>query len=129
MKNIHESALAWLHKQLKSKEMGLFRALHKVNATEEEIENLEKTIDVIRYLIDRVTVDGWMDPEIELPGDSEKDVLVICSGTAGSVRLEDAYELAWYEPKEDEWILEAYPGGNDIHVSWWAFLPDPPEKK
>ena len=51
---IHEAALAWLHKQLKSKEMGLYRALHKVNATETEIKNLEDTIDVIRYLIGMV---------------------------------------------------------------------------
>ena len=54
MKNVHESALAWLHKQLKAKEMGLYRALHKVNATETEIKNLEDTIDVIRYLIGMV---------------------------------------------------------------------------
>jgi hypothetical protein len=48
---IHEAALAWLNKQLKSKEMGLFRALHKVNASEQEIENLENAIEVIDYLI------------------------------------------------------------------------------
>lgn len=124
-----ERALAWLNKQLKAKEIGLYRALHKVNASEQEIANLEDTIDVIRYLIDLATVDGWIDPVMDLPGDSEKAVLVICSGTAGSVRFEDAYELAWYDPKEDEWVLEAYPGEADIHVSWWAFLPDPPEKK
>lgn len=126
---VHEAALAWLNKQLKSKEMGLYRAIHKVNATEQEKKNLEDAIEVIRYLIDLVTGDGWIDPKTELPADPDKVVLVICSGTAGSVRLEDAYELAWYDPKEDEWILEAYPGENDIRVSWWAFLPDPPEKK
>lgn len=126
---MNEKVLAWLNKQLKSKEMGLYRSLHKVNATETELKNLEDTIDVIRHLIDLVTVDGWMDPEIELPGNPDRAVLVICSGTAGSVRFEDAYELAWYDPKEDGWVLEAYPGEPDIHVSWWAFLPDPPEKK
>ena len=93
----HESALAWLEKQLKSKEMGLFRALHKVNATEEEIENLENAIEVIRYLIDLVE--------------------------------EDANDLVWYDTKKGRWVVGAYPEETDIHVSWWAFLPDPPEKK
>jgi DNA transposition AAA+ family ATPase len=53
---VNESALAWLQKQLKSKEMGLYRAIHKVNATEQEKKNLEDAIEVIRYLIDLVTV-------------------------------------------------------------------------
>lgn len=69
----------------------------------------------------------WMDPETELPTDPDKVVLVICSGTAGNVRLEDAYELAWYDPVEGEWILEAYPGEADIRVSWWRDLPEMPE--
>ena len=50
-RDVHEAALAWLHKQLKSKDMGLYRALHKVNASEQEIANLEDEIDVIDYLI------------------------------------------------------------------------------
>ena len=51
---VHELALAWLNKQLNSKNMGLYRALHKVNASEKEIENLEDAIEVIEYLI-RIT--------------------------------------------------------------------------
>ena len=69
----------------------------------------------------------WIDAGIELPADTENAVLVICSGTAGSVRLEDAYELAWYYPREDKWILEAYTGEADIRVSWWRYLPEAPE--
>ena len=49
-----EAALEWLTKQLKSKDMALFRALHKVNASEEEIANLEDAIEIIEYLI-RIT--------------------------------------------------------------------------
>jgi hypothetical protein len=49
-----QAALEWLHKQLKSKDMALFRALHKVNASEEEIANLEDAIEIIEYLI-RIT--------------------------------------------------------------------------
>jgi DNA transposition AAA+ family ATPase len=51
---VHESALAWLHKQLKSKDMGLYRALHKVNASEQEIENLEDAIEIIEYIIKKL---------------------------------------------------------------------------
>lgn len=70
----------------------------------------------------------WIDTDIEVPADPETAVLVICSGTSGRVRFEDAYELAWYDHAEEEWILEAYPGSCDIVVKWWAFLPEPPEE-
>lgn len=51
---LHEAALAWLHKQLKSKNIALYRALHKVNASEQEKKNLEDAIEIIEYLI-RIT--------------------------------------------------------------------------
>lgn len=51
MKNVQKAAFEWLNKQLKAKDMGLFRALHKVNASEKEIENLEDAIEIIEYLI------------------------------------------------------------------------------
>lgn len=61
---LHESALAWLHKQLKSKDMGLYRALHKVKATEEEIANLEDAIEIIEYIIKKLEEDiPWMHGE------------------------------------------------------------------
>ena len=49
-----EAALEWLNKQLKAKDMGLYRALHKVNATEEEIKNLEDAIEIIEYIIKKM---------------------------------------------------------------------------
>lgn len=51
---MNERALAWLRKQLKAKDMGLYRALHKVKATEEEIENLEDAIEIIEYIIKKL---------------------------------------------------------------------------
>ena len=47
---MNERALAWLRKQLKSKDMALFCALHKPNASEKEIENLEDAIEIIEYI-------------------------------------------------------------------------------
>ena len=59
-----EAALEWLRKQLKSKDMGLYRALHKVNATEEEIKNLEDAIEIIEYIIKKLEEDiPWMHGE------------------------------------------------------------------
>lgn len=49
-----EVALTWLNKQLQAKNMGLYRALHKVNATEEEIKNLEDAIEIIDYIISKL---------------------------------------------------------------------------
>lgn len=61
---LHEAALAWLEKQLKAKDMGLYRALHKVNATEEEIKNLEDAIEIIEYIIKKLEEDiPWMHGE------------------------------------------------------------------
>lgn len=54
MNIVKDKALAWLNKQLKSKDMALFRAIHKNNASEKEIENLEDAIEIIEYLI-RIT--------------------------------------------------------------------------
>ena len=51
---MNEKALNWLYKQLQSKNMGLYRALHKVNATEEEIKNLEDAIEILDYIIERL---------------------------------------------------------------------------
>lgn len=61
---MNERALAWLNKQLKAKDMGLYRALHKVNATEEEIKNLEDAIEIIEYIIKKLEEDiPWMHGE------------------------------------------------------------------
>lgn len=54
MTNVHESALAWLNKQLRSKDIALFRALNKQKPCEEEIGNIENAIEIIEYLI-RIT--------------------------------------------------------------------------
>ena len=55
---VHEAALAWLHKQLRKKNIALHIATHKAKPSEKEIEDIEDAIDVIRYLIDLVTVGG-----------------------------------------------------------------------
>lgn len=48
---VHESALAWLHKQSQSKDIALYRAMQKLNRSEKEIKDIEEAIEIIDYLI------------------------------------------------------------------------------
>lgn len=41
---VHESALAWLHKQSQSKDIALYRAMQKLNRSEKEIKDIEEAI-------------------------------------------------------------------------------------
>ena len=49
-----ESALAWLHKQLKQKNTAMYNALRKPNASDEEVKNIYAAIEIIEYLIKKV---------------------------------------------------------------------------
>lgn len=53
-------------------------------------------------------------------------VMATCMPTS-HVRLEDAYELAEYDKKEG-WILEAWPMCDNVMVSYWAPVPEPPSR-
>lgn len=46
-----ETALAWLHKQSRSKDIALYRAMQKLNRSEKEIKDIEDAIEIIDYLI------------------------------------------------------------------------------
>ena len=49
-----EAALAWLNKQYKQKTIALFRATHKPNRNDKEIDDILEALDVIEYLIEKV---------------------------------------------------------------------------
>lgn len=49
-----ESALAWLRKQSHKKNIAMYNALRRPNASEEEIKNIEDAIEIIEYLIEKV---------------------------------------------------------------------------
>lgn len=67
---MNERALAWLNKQLKSKDMALFRAIHKTNASEKEIEGLENSIEILNYLI------GMLEEPAEDQGESLEEIFM-----------------------------------------------------
>lgn len=50
----HEAAVAWLKKQARSKDIALYRAIHKPNCSEAEKVDIEDAIEAIDYLLEYV---------------------------------------------------------------------------
>lgn len=48
---VHESAIEWLKKQSRNKDIALYKALHKPNCSEKEKKDIEDAIEVIDYLL------------------------------------------------------------------------------
>lgn len=67
----------------------------------------------------------WINVKERLP-DTDECVLVIASGKYKNIELVDAYELANYF-SGCGWCLDAYPDMEDLSITWWMYLPDPPK--
>lgn len=67
----------------------------------------------------------WISVKNRLP-DNDDFVLVIVSGKAGNITLDNAIELAQFSMDEG-WILEMLPEWEDPNVTYWTPLPEPPE--
>lgn len=72
-------------------------------------------------------VSGWISVKDRLPDDSDKIVLVIANGKFGNITLDEAFELACYY-KDDGWVLESYPDMENVRVTHWMPLPEPPKE-
>lgn len=72
-------------------------------------------------------MDKWISVKEQLPNDGVP-VLVIVNGRYKNIEFKGAYELAAYSEPDKDWILDAYPGAEDITVTHWIPLPDPPEE-
>lgn len=68
----------------------------------------------------------WISVKDRLP-DNDDFVLAIVSGKTGSIKLDNAYELAQFSMDEG-WILEMWPEWEDPKVSHWMPLPEPPKE-
>ena len=69
----------------------------------------------------------WIRCTDALPDDPCELVLVIANGWAGDFTpLVNSPQLAVYSPG-DGWMLEEYPDAEDIEISCWARIPQPPE--
>lgn len=76
---------------------------------------------------DVATVHRWIPVAERLPGNDDF-VLVIVSGKAGNITLDNAAELASFSMDEG-WILEMWPEWEDPKVTYWMPLPEPPKEE
>ena len=53
-----DAAIEWLNRQLKAKDIAMYRALHKPNAPESEIAAIEDAIEIIEYIIQKLKGEG-----------------------------------------------------------------------
>ena len=74
--------------------------------------------------VDAVPV-RWIPVTERLP-DNDDFVLVVASGQAENIRLDNAFELGQFSMSEG-WILEMWPEWEDPKVTHWMPLPEPPE--
>ena len=72
-------------------------------------------------------VSGWISVKDRLPDDSDKIVLVIANGKFGNTTLNESFELACYY-KGYGWVLESYPDMENVRVTHWMPLPEPPKE-
>lgn len=72
-------------------------------------------------------VSGWISVKDRLPDDSDKIVLVIANGKFGNITLDEAFELACYY-KDYGWVLESYPDMENVRVTHWMPMPEPPKE-
>lgn len=68
----------------------------------------------------------WVSAKERLPGNDDY-VLVIVSGKAGNITLDNALELAQFSISEG-WILEMWPEWEDPNVKYWIPLPELPKQ-
>lgn len=102
------------------KDMGLSDTYEEASRFGGKMAAFEKA----QRIVNRLAVDynnGWISTEEELPPVSDELLLVQCSGRYKNIVFEDAYELASYT--EEGWILEKYPGFENIKVVAWQQLP------
>lgn len=66
----------------------------------------------------------WIPATERLP-DNDNFVLVVASGQAGNIRLDNAIELGQFSISEG-WILELWPEWEDPKITYWMPLPELP---
>lgn len=102
-----EKALSWFR----------YKAAFIDDADEREYYRLALTA------IEQMIMYGWRDPEVELPTDTDANVVVCVSGQYRNCRFDHAYQLASYDP-DDGWIVEGYEEWLDPVVHGWLECPD-----
>ena len=82
---------------------------------------------LIRQALEVIRQNDWIRCPDALPEDPSELVLVIVNGWANDyIPLVNAQMLAVYSPDEG-WMLEEYPDAEDITISCWTHIPQPPK--
>lgn len=71
--------------------------------------------------------DGWMDPEIELPIDSDQCVIAVISGKRDNQTFVCCPMYATYDHDNGEWVPDEYPDLIPDKVWCRTFLPELPQ--
>ncbi len=69
----------------------------------------------------------WISVNDGLPEDADGCVLVAANGAYKNIQLINALMMAEYN-QEEGWILEMYPEYEEVEVTHWMPLPQPPEE-
>jgi len=69
----------------------------------------------------------WISVKDKLPPNGDKLVLVVVHGYREDIVPMNAVEIGSYT-SEDGWILETFPDLENMQVTRWMPLPEPPEE-
>lgn len=85
-----------------------------------------KIHDLERELEDERAMHEWLDPDVELPPDTDA-VLGLVNGEYGGIGHVDAMQLVCYSDDDGWWLFDD--PKTDVTVRRWMPLPEPPEVK
>ena len=70
----------------------------------------------------------WVRVENALPPEHEPVLCIVSGKPKANITLEEAYQLGSWN-KADGWIIDEYLDWEDVDVSWWRKLPEPPDRR
>ena len=70
----------------------------------------------------------WVSVENALPPEHEPVLCIVSGKPKANITLEEAYQLGSWN-KADGWIIDEYLDWEDVDVSWWRKLPEPPDRR
>ena len=69
----------------------------------------------------------WISVKDKLPPHGDELVLIVVNGKGKNLTFRNAVEIANYTSK-DGWILETFPELENMQVTHWMPLPEPPQE-
>lgn len=92
----------------------------------ENYDGLDEVNEACRMGMEALKRTRWIPCSERLP-ESDQEVLVIVSGKAGNITLVDSVEIGNFD-RDEGWILEMWPEWEDLNVTHWMPMPEPPKE-